>query len=203
MPIQSNRVKARTTDKQAADDHPLDQVGEEIRRRRRSRGMSITDLAKKIGRSVGFVIQIERGMSKPSGKDLYAISISLRVQIGWFLLEKEPADARERGVIVRAGNRRGYESAGISTEALSPYLGEELEMMLSTVQPDASFEERVATHQGREAGVILEGQLEMWIDGERFLLNKGDSYTFLCNSPHWSRNPGNTETVLLWVVTLT
>src|SRR3546814_11026842 len=68
MPIQSNRVKARTTDKQAADDHPLDQVGEEIRRLRRSRGMSITDLAKKIGRSVGFVSQIDRGMSKPSVK---------------------------------------------------------------------------------------------------------------------------------------
>src|SRR3546814_11501415 len=117
MPIQSNRVKARTTDKQAADDHPLDQVGEEIRRLRRSRGMSITDLAKKIGRSVGFVSQIERGMSKPSVKDLSAISISLRVKIGWFVLDKEPADARERVWIVLAGKRRAYKRAGIQTAA--------------------------------------------------------------------------------------
>src|SRR3546814_6530860 len=145
MPIQSNRVKALTTYNQAADDPPLDQVGEEILRLRRSRGMSITDLAKNIGRSVGFVSQIERGMSKPSVKDLYAISISLRVQIGWFLLDKEPADARERGVIVRAGNRRGHEHAGINTEALSPYLVDELEKMQSQVTHSPRFEDRVAT----------------------------------------------------------
>src|SRR3546814_19645399 len=89
-------------------------------------------------------------MSKPSVKDLYAISISLRVQIGWFLLDKEPADARERGVIVRAGNRRGYESAGISTEALSTSLGEELDMMLSTVQ------DRKRVVSGKRVSVCLD-----------------------------------------------
>jgi len=61
--------------------------------------------------------------------------------------------------------------------------------------------ERVATHKAREAGVILEGQLEMWIGGECFLLRQGDSYTFLSSTPHWSRNPGNTETRFVWVVT--
>jgi transcriptional regulator with XRE-family HTH domain len=179
----------------------VDQVGEEIRRLRRSRGMSIAQLAQRIGRSIGFVSQIERGMSRPTVKDLYAISVGLGVQIGWFMLDKAPAPERERGVVVRAGNRRGYQSAGIATEALSPYLGEELEMMLSTVQPGAGFEEKVSAHKGREAGFILKGQLEMWIGGVRHLLNEGDSYTFLSSTPHWSRNPGETETVFVWVVT--
>lgn len=187
--------------KAASPAHRLDQVGEEIRRLRRSRGMAIRDLAEKIDRSVGFVSQIERGISRPSLKDLYAISVGLGVQIGWFLLDEEMPPAREQGVIVRAGNRRGYEHGGIATEALSPYLGEELELMMSVVQPGAAFEERIATHKAREAGVILEGQLEMWIGGECFLLEQGDSYTFLSSTPHWSRNPGNIETRFVWVVT--
>lgn len=184
-----------------ANGEAIDAVGDEIRRLRRSRGMSISELATKIGRSVGYVSQIERGMSKPSVKDLYAISVGLGVQIGWFMLDKDLPPTRERGVVVRAGSRRRYESAGISTEALSPYLGEELEMMRSTMKPGAQFEERTATHKGREAGFVLKGQLEMWIDGECFLLKQGDSYTFLSSTPHWSRNPGDEDTVFIWVVT--
>lgn len=183
------------------EDQTLDQVGEEIRRLRRSRGMALADLAGKIGRSVGFVSQIERGLSRPTLKDLYAISKGLGVQIGWFLLDQEPPPEREKGVIVRAANRRKYESAGIATEALSPYLGEELELMYSTMQPGASFEKRTAMHKGREAGFVLRGRLEMWIAEECYLLEEGDSYTFLTSTPHWSRNPGDTETVLVWVVT--
>ncbi|MEL2319329.1 helix-turn-helix transcriptional regulator, partial [Klebsiella pneumoniae] len=61
--------------KAASPAHRLDQVGEEIRRLRRSRGMAIRDLAEKIDRSVGLVSQIERGISRPSLKDLYAISV--------------------------------------------------------------------------------------------------------------------------------
>jgi transcriptional regulator with XRE-family HTH domain len=179
----------------------LDELGEEIRRLRRSRGLSITQLADRISRSVGFVSQIERGLSKPSLKDLYAISVGLGVQIGWFLLDQKMPPDRERGVVVRRGNRRRYEQGGIMTEALSPYLGEELELMISTLQPGASFEERVSAHKGREAGVVLRGQLEMWIGGECYLLEEGDSYTFLSTTPHWSRNVGTEEVVLIWVVT--
>ncbi len=179
----------------------LDEIGDEIRRLRRSRGLTLAELAQAIGRSVGFVSQIERGLSKPSLKDLYAISVGLGVKVGWFLHEGEPPPERERGVVVRAKARRRYEANGIATEALSPYLGEEVELMMSTLQPGASFEERVAAHKGREAGVILKGQLEMWIDGERFLLEEGDSYTFLTTTPHWSRNLGDVPVVLIWVVT--
>ncbi|WP_204280716.1 helix-turn-helix domain-containing protein, partial [Serratia marcescens] len=46
--------------------HVLANLGEEIRRLRRSRGLRVTELAARIDRSVGFVSQIERGLSKPA-----------------------------------------------------------------------------------------------------------------------------------------
>ncbi|WP_053076705.1 helix-turn-helix domain-containing protein [Caenimonas sp. SL110] len=180
--------------------HAVDRVGEEIRQLRRSRGLSIAELAHRINRSVGFLSQIERGQSKPSLKDLYAISVSLGVQIGWFMLDQVPPPENERGIVVRANARRRYEGEGITTEALSPRLGDELEMLISTFQPGTALKNRVANHKGRETGFIMEGQLEMWIGKDHFLLDKGDSYTFLSSVPHSSRNPGDIPTVVLWVV---
>ncbi|MGL4287668.1 MAG: helix-turn-helix domain-containing protein [Phreatobacter sp.] len=181
--------------------HVLANLGEEIRRLRRSRGLRVTELAARIDRSVGFVSQIERGLSKPALKDLYAISVCLGVQVSWFLADPDTAPARERGLIVRRGARRSYEQGGIATEVLSPQMGEELELMISTVQPGATFGKRKAAHTGREAGVVLKGKLEMSIDGEIFMLEEGDSYSYLTTTPHHSRNIGDEPALLLWVVT--
>jgi transcriptional regulator with XRE-family HTH domain len=180
---------------------PLDDIGGEIRQLRRSRGVTVQQLAARIGRSVGHISKVERGLAKPSLKDLYAISVALKVQIGWFLGEKEPIAPNERGIIVRRGSRRKHEQGGIITEALSPNLGEEVELMRSIFEPGAATERKVSVHKGREAGVILSGQLEMWIDGQEFLLEEGDSYSYLSTVEHYSRNPGPGRTVLIWVVT--
>ena len=178
----------------------IDAICLEIRRLRRSRRMSLAELAAKIDRSVGFVSQIERGLSRPSLKDLYAISVSLGVEIGWFLGASDSAPSDEHGLVVRASQRRRYEQGGILTEALSPVVGEGLELMLSVVEPGASFAERRAAHRGREAGLVLKGQLEMHIDGRTFKLAEGDSYSYLTTTPHWSRNSSDEPAVLVWVV---
>jgi transcriptional regulator with XRE-family HTH domain len=181
---------------------PLSGLGTEIKNLRRSRGLKLAEMAARIGRSVGFMSQVERGLSRPSLKDLYAISVHLGVQVSWFLAGPNTAPDRERGVIVRAAARRGYEQGGVSTQSLSPQLGEEIEMMISTLQPGCSTEERPAAHRGREAGIILRGTLELTIAGETFLLEEGDSYTYRTTETHSSRNTGETEAVVLWVTAL-
>ena len=179
----------------------LDSIGEEVRYLRRSRGVTIQALAERTGRSVGFISQIERGVSKPSLKDLYAISVCLGVQVGWFLRDVEPPPAHERGILVRRKARRTYTHEGIKTALLSPYMGQEVELMQSVFSPGAATEERTAAHKGREAGVVLKGQLELWVGGRKFLLDEGDSYSYLSTTPHWSRNPTDSETIVIWVVT--
>lgn len=186
---------------QAPPTQPYDQVGEEIRRLRHSRGMSITELAQKVGRSVGFISQIERGRSRPTVKDLYGISVQLGVQLNWFMLDRDLPPERERGVVVRANNRRKYENADVSVESLSPYLGEEAEMMLATMLPGAKTDERVVAQSGREIGFILKGRLELWLEDECFQLEEGDSYTFFRRTRHWSRNTNSEPTVVLYVLT--
>ncbi|WJF89633.1 XRE family transcriptional regulator [Paraburkholderia bonniea] len=177
-------------------------IGEDIRGLRKSRRMTINQLASALDRSVGYVSQIERGLSTPTLKDVYAISATLNVTVGWFLRNNEPglAPADERGLVVRQSNRRRMSQDGILTEALSPQLGEKLEFMQSTFDPGVVTEEKSVQGTGLECGMVLSGQLELWIDDHYFVLNAGDSYSFRRSQRYHSRNPSQTErVVIIWV----
>ena len=76
-----------------------------------------------------------------------------------------------------------------------------LELLLSTLEPGASSGEEPYSHEGEEAGLILEGTLELWIDDEHHLLAQGDSFAFASTRPHRYRNPGSTTTRVVWAIT--
>ena len=68
--------------------------------------MTLQQLALASGRSVGFLSQIERNLTRPSVTALQDVSSALDVHIGWFFPEDVSGDADERDVIVRANHRR-------------------------------------------------------------------------------------------------
>ena len=55
-------------------------------------------------------------------------------------------------------------------------------------------------HTGEEFALILEGSLELVIDGERYELEEGDSIVFKASLPHRWRNLHQGQTHVLWVV---
>jgi mannose-6-phosphate isomerase-like protein (cupin superfamily) len=59
----------------------------------------------------------------------------------------------------------------------------------------------ILSHDGEEAGILMSGQLEIWIDGKNFLLGQGDSFAFKSTLPHRYQNPGPTEAVVIWAIT--
>lgn len=175
-------------------------VGEEIRQVRRSKNLTLEAIAKRINRSVAHMSKLERGLAQPSLRDLYALSDALGVPVGWFLKERNPAPLEERGIIGRNGARRFYEQGGIYTEVLSPVLGMGVEVMRSVFQPNATTPMRRGTYRKREDGYLLSGRLELFIDGSHFVLDAGDSYSYLTDSHHSSCNPGPEPAVLIWIV---
>jgi transcriptional regulator with XRE-family HTH domain len=177
----------------------LSSVGAEIRQVRWSKKMTIEALAERVDRSVAHLSKLERGLAEPSLRDLYAISEALGVPLAWFLKERNSGPPEERGIIERSGSRRSYEQGGISTEVLSPVLGMGVEVMRSVFQPLAATTMRRATYRKREDGYLLSGRLELFIDDKRFMLQAGDSYSYLTDSQHSSRNPGPEPAVLIWI----
>ena len=86
-------------------------VGEDIRSLRRSRGMTLADLAGAIGRSIGWLSQVERGRTTPSVRDLGAIAARLGVNISVFFRSFSRAP-EERGLILGYGATIDHAAAG-------------------------------------------------------------------------------------------
>lgn len=176
-------------------------VGAEIRGLRKARNLTLTQLAQASGLSVGYLSMVEREQAMPSIKSLLSIAHALGVTIGWFF-EADAARPHERGLVVRRSRRRRIDfSAGIIDELLSPSLQGDLELVLCRLAPGASSGEEPYSHAGEEAGMVVRGRLELWVDGRSVLLETGDSFGFQSTRPHRYRNPGSDETEVVWAIT--
>jgi transcriptional regulator with XRE-family HTH domain len=177
------------------------QVGPEIRGLRKARNLTLSQLAETSGLSVGYLSMVERQQAMPSIKSLLSIAHALGVTIGWFF-EGDNARPHEHGLIVRRSRRRRIDfSAGIVDELLSPSLKGELELVLCRLAPGASSGEEPYSHAGEEAGVVVRGRLELWVEGQSMVLETGDSFGFQSTRPHRYRNPGSEETEIVWAIT--
>ncbi len=177
-------------------------VGRQIRDLRKAKGLTIADLAGRIDRSIGYVSQIERNLSELSVPDLNRIGEALEVQSTWFFHATAAVPAAERDYIVRRGNRRRLKLSGrVTEELLSPSLGGATELVLTRVPPRTTTGEEFVTRQAEESGLVLRGQLDLWVGERLFHLDEGDSFRFGPGKPHRIHNPGDIETVVVWVIT--
>jgi transcriptional regulator with XRE-family HTH domain len=181
------------------DTGPVSTVGADIRALRKARRVSLTELAEAIGRSVGFLSQVERGLSEPSIADLKGIASHFDTTVGFFL-GNTPASADEAGVVVRAGHRRRLGSAeqGLIEELISPDLGSAFEVVRSVFQPGAELIE-LTLRKTQETGFVVSGRFDIEIDGTWFHLNTGDSF-HIDHQPFRWRNTHNENAVVIWTI---
>ncbi len=171
----------------------------DIRALRKARGLTLSEIALKLGRSVGWVSQVERGLSVPSLGDLRAFAELFGVPISLFFSHDVPAES-ERGVVVRSGSRRtlGTSESGLVEELLSPDLGGSFEMLRSVFAPGAELKTE-ARRPTEEAGYVASGVFEIEIAGVWHRLGEGDSFRFEGKPFRW-RNPGTEPAVVIWLV---
>ncbi|WP_246676321.1 XRE family transcriptional regulator [Mesorhizobium sp. B1-1-5] len=171
----------------------------DIRALRKARGLTLAEIALKLGRSVGWVSQVERGLSVPSLGDLRAFASLFDVPISLFFSHDVPVE-QERGVVVRAGSRRslGTSESGLVEELLSPDLGGSFEMLRSVFAPGSELETETR-RPTEEAGYVASGTFEIEIGGVWHRLGEGDSFRFEGKPFRW-RNPGAEPAVVIWVV---
>jgi transcriptional regulator with XRE-family HTH domain len=173
--------------------------GLDLRRLRKLKGMTLIDLARATGRSVGYLSQVERGLSDISVRDLQRLTDALDVPLSWFFIN-DPGPPEERRHIVRAHARRrvGNREGGLIEELLSPDLGGSFELFRSEFEAGAEMTEP-HRRMTEEAGYVVSGNFELWLDGQHFRLGPGDSFRFQGETYRW-RNPGPEPTVIIWVI---
>jgi transcriptional regulator with XRE-family HTH domain len=177
-------------------------MGQSVRELRVAKEMTLQELSIGTNLSVGYLSQVERGLSVPSVSALRMIANTLDVTVSWFFRTSEKDAESEGAYIVRAQERRKLRfESGITDELLSPNLAGALELLVSRFPPGSASGTQPYTHRGEEGGLVIEGMLELWIENEKFLLNAGDSFSFPSTKPHRYRNPSKSEAVVLWVIT--
>ncbi len=177
-------------------------IGKRIREFRKVKRMTLKELAFASRLSTGYISLIERDLCTPSIKALHDLATALEINISWFFPNADEDPGPESKTVVRKANRRilRFES-GIRDELLCPSLGGELELLSCYFEPGASSGDEPYSHESEEAGVIISGQLDLWVAGDRFELAAGDSFHFDSRKPHRYCNPGKTETHVIWAIT--
>ncbi len=175
-------------------------VGEQIRELRKVRGLTLQQVADAADISIGYLSQIERNQTKLPIGVLKRVSDTLGVNMNWFF-HVQDLPSPEKNVVVRAHNRRKltFTGLGIEEELLSPNLSGPLEMLLSTIEPGADSGDY--SHDGVEAGFVMSGRLDLWVSGEFFQLNQGDSFSFKSTDVHRCANSGEEPAKVIWVIT--
>lgn len=175
-------------------------VGEDVRSLRKARGMTLVQLAADVGRSVGWLSQVERGQATPSVRDLGQLAEQLGVNISFFFRSSRRAP-EEQGLVLRAADRPriGSAESGLVEELLSPTLSGSFEMIRSTFAPRASSGGRQKARPKEDGGVLISGRLTLILGEAEIELNAGDSFQFRETDYAW-RNDGDEPAVVLWVV---
>ena len=173
-------------------------IGADIRALRRSRGWTLSDLAERLDRSVGWLSQVERGQSEPALADIRTVAALFDLPVSFFF--SQSPDTAEAAYVVRGDSRRTMsdEGKGLVESLLSPDPGGAFEIVHSVFEAGARCPEPFV-RPTEEAGYVIEGSLTLIIDGERFELNQGDSFRFAGETISWV-NEGEVPAVLIWVI---
>lgn len=194
----------KSSDIKSADDKSADLwLGQQLRVLRRGRGLSLVELAKRTGLSIGNLSQIERGVSAPSVRSLKKLGEALQISVGDLFQETDLPPVGEINYIVRRKTRPLLKlgATGVQKELLTPTTPGALQMLLVTITPGGSSGPDHYTHRGEESGLVLSGALELWIEDERFILDEGDTFRFKSTQPHRFANAGAKIATVLWVTT--
>ena len=174
-------------------------IARDLRALRQARSLTLTQISESVGRSVGWLSQVERGISMPTFADLSRLADTFGVPMSLFV-SREAQSEPEMEVVVRAGARRtlGPTEAGLEEKLLSPALGGSFEMRHRSFAPGTTSLQKSA-RDTEEAGYVLSGTIDIEVDGTWHMLHAGDSFRFKAKSIRW-RNDGSTEAVVIWVL---
>jgi transcriptional regulator with XRE-family HTH domain len=180
-------------------------IGAYLKHARLNRRHSLRQLSDEVGCSESFLSKVENDKLRPSLAMLHRIVSALGVSIGKLFVAGNGADSTVTVVkadsrpILKTGHLRS--GKGIALEALVPTsIAVLLEANIHRVAPGCSSRGLIQ-HQGEEMGFVLEGKIELNVQGKKVSVSKGDAFFFQSHLKHGYRNTGKKEAQIVWINT--
>jgi len=151
------------------------QLGQRLRKRRQELNLSLRELAGRVGLTASFLSQVERDQVSPSIKSLRRISKALDAPIFYFLVEHDT-----RSPVVRRNERLKLilPESNLVYELLTPDLDRQMEVFIAELEPGDDNIAMPLRQHTEECIYVLQGQLEIQLGEDIYLLDAGDSVYF-------------------------
>ena len=184
-------------------------VGSRLRAERERLGISLRELARRVGVSPSLVSQIELDRVNPSVSTLYALVTELGMTMSDVFGDARPGENVVRplrggdGLAERPETRRVINLAsGVRWERLTPHSDRDVEFLYVTypVGAESCPEDALMTHGGKEYGYVTSGTLGVRVGFEEYVLEPGSSIAFDSSSPHRLWTIGEEPVHAIWVV---
>lgn len=208
---------------------PALDLGARLRAERLRQGMSLREMARRLGMSASALSQIETGKAQPSVSKLFDIVNLLGTSLDGLLAGapvQPPEDrprAREDGgegprahvTLARGPEAEGFFSfqrsgehdvleldSGVEWRRLTEGSLPGVEFLHVTYSPGgcSSSEDAFMRHAGQEFGYVLSGLLVVEVGFDSYELTAGAAISFPATTPHRLSNPGSEPAYAIWLV---
>jgi mannose-6-phosphate isomerase-like protein (cupin superfamily)/DNA-binding XRE family transcriptional regulator len=184
-----------------AEFDPGSGLGPRLREARTAGGLSVRELARRVGCSASLISQIERGVSVPSVGVLYSLATELGSSLDYLLFGSgpgldggvdmtppAPVPAVPPVAVVQRGRERKIIdlASGVRWERLTPQSEAMTDFLEVIYSPGghSTDERRPLRHDGREYALVISGTLTANVGFESYDLDPGDSIAFDAAIPH-------------------
>ena len=168
-------------------------MGQRVRAQRMAVGLSLTEVSSRSGLSIGYLSQLERGISSATLRALTSLSDVLGVSLAT-LLAPEPKGSAPSDSLVRKARSHQVTlwGSGIRKSLLAghglPGASGSFTLLRMTLVSGADSGQELYAHAGYEAGYVEKGSICLTIAGQDHALQEGDSFQFPSTEPHRFRN---------------
>lgn len=178
------------------------QFGEKLRQVRERKKLTMKTVAAKAGVSESLISQIERNKVSPAIDTLLNLAEVLEIDLEYLFSEFK----RNRKVnLVKAADRSKIVLQDVMYEQLSKTVdGKDehgIEAYYMQIEVGGASGSQEYGHQGKELGVIIDGEGEFKIGSDTYHLQPGDSISFASDVPHKFTNIGDKPLRAFWVIT--
>jgi transcriptional regulator with XRE-family HTH domain len=175
--------------------------GEQLRRLRQEQGLTLEDISRTSGLSIGGLSQLERGKGNPAFFTLFKIAHALDVPVARLLHVERTASP-----VVRRGEQRELsphmiDDEGVSALMMTPDLDRSLQVVRYLIPPGVFTGETPFAHAGEEFMTVLSGVLSVTVNGTAYTLQPGDSISFDSALVHSFGNAGRNTVEMILVCT--
>lgn len=175
-------------------------IGKKLKKMRLNNDMTIEGLATKSQVSSNMISRIERGLTTPSVEILMKLAGAFGMSISYFVEEAEKGST-----VVHTPKGKGepiffFEDKHQIVSLTQGLRDPGFTVFYDTLEVGCNSGEGEMVHVGEEFAMVLEGQMDVVIEGKSYVLNSGDSLSFKANLPHRWINTYPGKTLVMWVV---